>query len=155
MAWTYDPTTLGTTTATERLNSVRLLSGDTDANDPQLLNEEIDFSLTQTGNNVYYSAAWVARAISSKYSRLVDTELSGALSSKYSSLSQQYVKLADTLEYQGKTAGAVIGVKGGGISVSAVKSVRDNTDRIKPSFRRDRFKNPASYSDSDSYDYNS
>lgn len=155
MAWTYDPTTLGTATAAERLNSVRLLSGDTDTFDKQLENEEIEFSLTQTGNNVYYSAAWVARAISSKYSRLVDTELDGVLTSKYSTLAKQYMTLADTLEYQGKTAGAVIGIKAGGISVTAVKAVRDNTDRIEPSFRRDRFKNPASYNESDSYDYNS
>ena len=139
----------------ERLNSVRLLSGDTDTNDQQLQNEEIDFSLTQTGNNVYYSAAWVARAISSKYSRLVDTELDGVLTSKYSTLAKQYTALADNLEYQGKTSGAVIGIKAGGISVTAVKAVRENTDRIKPSFRRDRFKNPASYDNSDSYDYNS
>jgi hypothetical protein len=155
MAWTYDPTTLGTAEADERLNSVRLLSGDTDITDQQLTNEEVNFSLTQTGNNVYASAAWVARAISSKYSRLVDTELSGALSSKYSTLAKQYMTLADSLEFQGKTAGAVIGIKAGGISTTAVKAVRENTDRIKPSFRRDRFKNPASYNDSDSYDYNS
>jgi len=153
MAWTYDPTTLGTTTAAGRLNSVRLLSGDTDTFDKQLENEEIEF--TQTGNNVYYSAAWVARAISSKYSRLVDTELDGVLTSKYSTLAKQYMTLADTLEYQGKTAGAVIGIKAGGISATAVKAVRENTDRIDPSFRRDRFKNPASYNESDSYDYNS
>lgn len=155
MAWTYDPTTLGTTTAAGRLNSVRLLSGDTDTFDKQLENEEIEFSLTQTGNNVYYSAAWVARAISSKYSRLVDTELDGVLTSKYSALAQQYMTLADTLEYQGKTVGAVIGIKAGGISATSVKAVRENTDRIEPSFRRDRFKNPASYNESDSYDYNS
>jgi hypothetical protein len=155
MAWTYDPTTLGTTTAAGRLNSVRLLSGDTDTFDKQLENEEIEFSLTQTGNNVYYSAAWAARAISSKYSRLVDTELDGVLTSKYSTLAKQYMTLADTLEYQGKTAGAVIGIKAGGISVTAVKAVRENTDRIEPSFRRDRFKNPASYNESDSYGYNS
>jgi len=151
MAWTYDPTTLGTVDADERLNSVRLLSGDTDITDQQLQNEEIVFSLTQTGNNVYYSAAWVARAISSKYSRLVDTQLDGVLTSKYSTLAKQYTALADNLEYQGKTSGAVIGIKAGGISVTAVKAVRENTDRIKPSFRRDRFKNPESYDHSDDY----
>tara|TARA_B100000768_G_scaffold164772_1_gene166919 strand:+ start:1257 stop:1718 length:462 start_codon:yes stop_codon:yes gene_type:complete len=151
MAWTYDPTTLGTASADERLNSVRLLSGDTDITDQQLQNEEINFSLTQTGNNVYYSAAWSARAISSKYARLVDTEVDGILSSKYSTLAKQYMTLADTLEYQGKTAGAVIGVRAGGISVTSVKVVRENTDRIDPSFRRDRFKNPESYDHSDDY----
>jgi|TARA_R110001632_G_scaffold61602_5_gene148514 hypothetical protein len=151
MAWTYDPTTLGTVDADERLNSVRLLSGDTDITDQQLTNEEINFSLTQTGNNVYASAAWVARAISSKYSRLVDTEIDGILGSKYSNLAKQYMALAGKLEAQGKTAGAVIGIKAGGISISSVKAVRQNTDRIDPTFRRDRFKNPESYDYSDDY----
>tara|TARA_R100001377_G_scaffold43808_2_gene24871 strand:+ start:13032 stop:13499 length:468 start_codon:yes stop_codon:yes gene_type:complete len=154
MAWTYDPTTLGTSTATERLNSVRLLSGDTDTNDQQLLNEEIVFGLTQTGNNVYYAAAWVARAIGSKYSRLVDTELDGVLSSNYSVLAAQYKDLAGKLEYQGKTAGTVMGVRAGGVKISAIDSVRADTNRPQPSFRRDRFKNPSGYKSPDSYDFN-
>jgi hypothetical protein len=36
MAWSYDETDLGTTTASGRLNSVRLLLGDTDTNDQQV-----------------------------------------------------------------------------------------------------------------------
>jgi len=151
MAWTYDPTTLGTVDADERLNSVRLLAGDTDITDPQLQNEEIEFSLTQTGNNVYASAAWVARAISSKYSRLVDTDLDGILTSKYSTLAKQYMALAGKLDVQGKTAGSVIGIRAGGVSITSVKAVRQDTDRIDPTFRRDRFKNPESYDYSDDY----
>ena len=151
MAWTYDPTTLGTVDADERLNSVRLLSGDTDITDQQLTNEEINFSLTQTGNNVYASAAWVARAISSKYSRLVDTDLDGILTSKYSTLAKQYMALAGKLDVQGKTAGSVIGIRAGGVSITSVKAVRQDTDRIDPTFRRDRFKNPESYDYSDDY----
>jgi hypothetical protein len=151
MAWTYDPTTLGTVDADERLNSVRLLAGDTDITDPQLQNEEIEFSLTQTGNNVYASAAWVARAISSKYSRLVDTDLDGILTSKYSTLAKQYMARAGKLDVQGKTAGSVIGIRAGGVSITSVKAVRQDTDRIDPTFRRDRFKNPESYDYSDDY----
>ena len=151
MAWTYDPTTLGTTTASERLNSVRLLSGDTDTADKQLENEEIVFSLSQTGNNVYYSAAWVARAISSKYARLVDTSVDGVLSSKYSKLSNQYVVLAQSLEFQGKTSGATLGVKAGGITVSTIKTVSANSERNKPSFKRGRFNNPSNDDGSSSY----
>ena len=145
MSWSYDPTNLDTTTASGRLNSVRLLVGDTDTLDQQKQNEEITFALSQNGNNVYYSGAWIARAIASLYSRRVNTELSGALKADYSEMSKQYKTLADTLEYQGKTSGAAIGVIAGGITKSRVEAVRADTNRIEGSFRRDRFKNPPSY----------
>ena len=94
---------------------------------------------------MYYSGAWVARAIASKYSRKVNTELSGALKADYSDLVTHYNSLADNLEYQGKTSGASVGVLAGGITKSTVEAVRQNTNRIEGSFRRDRFKNPPSY----------
>ncbi len=145
MAWSYDPTDLDTTTASGRLNTVRLLVGDTETLDQQVQNEEITFGLSENGNNVYYAGAWIARAIASKYSRKVNTSLDGALKADYSDLAKQYKVLADDLEYQGKTSGAVIGVLAGGITKSGVEAVRANTNRIEGSFRRDRFKNPPSY----------
>lgn len=149
MAWTYDPSNLDTATVGGRLNVVRLLVGDTDTNDQQLDNQEIDFALSQTNNNVYFAAAWAARAIAGKYSRLVDTRLDGALSSDYKDLINQYTKLAENLEYQGKKTSASVGIKAGGISKATVQAVRENTDRIVPTFRRDRFRNPPSYSGDD------
>jgi hypothetical protein len=119
--------------------------GDTDTLDQQAQNEEVIFALSENGNNVYYAASWVARAISSKYSRRVTTQLDGALTANYSDLAKQYKSLADDLEYQGKTSGAVIGVLAGGITKSQIQAVRANTNRIEGSFRRDRFKNPPSY----------
>tara|TARA_R110002126_G_scaffold93333_3_gene221185 strand:+ start:296 stop:751 length:456 start_codon:yes stop_codon:yes gene_type:complete len=145
MSWSYDPTDLNTTTASGRLNSVRLLVGDTDTLDQQKANEEITFALSETGNNVYYAGAWTARAIASKYSRQVNTEISGALKADYSDLAAQYKTLADSLEYQGKTSGASVGVLAGGITKSGIEAVRTDTNRIEGSFRRDRFKNPPSY----------
>lgn len=149
MAWSYDETDLGTTTASGRLNSVRLLLGDTDTNDQQVQNEEITFGLAQTNDNVYFAAAWCARVVAAKYSRQVNTSLDGALSADYTDLAKQYTGLAESLEYQGKKAGAVVGIKAGGISKARVDVVRANTDRIVPSFRRDRFRNPPSYSGED------
>ena len=145
MAWSYDPTDLDTTTASGRLNTVRLLVGDTDTLDQQKENEEITFALAENGNNVYYAGAWTARAIASKYSRQVNTEISGALKADYSDLAAQYKTLADSLEYQGKTSGAAVGVLAGGITKSGIEAVRADTNRIEGSFRRDRFKNPPSY----------
>ena len=145
MAWSYDPSDLDTTTASGRLNTVRLLVGDTDTQDQQVQNEEITFGLSQNSDDVYYTAAWVARTISSQYARRVTTSLDGALKSDYSDLMKHYSSLADSLEYQGKTTGAAVGVLAGGLTKSRVDAVRANTNRIEGSFRRDRFKNPPSY----------
>jgi hypothetical protein len=122
-----------------------LLVGDTDTVDQQVQNEEIIFGLSENGNNIYLSASWVARTISSKYSRQVTTQLDGALSANYSDLAKQYQTLADQLEYQGKTNGAAVGILAGGITKTQIENVRANTNRIEGSFRRDRFKNPPSY----------
>ena len=138
MSWTYDPTDLDTATGTGRLNVVRLLVGDTDTTDPQVQDEEVSFALSENNNNVYYSGSWVSRIIAAKYSRLVSTELNGALRSDYSDLARQYKTLSEDLEYQGKTSGAAVGVLAGGITKSTVGSVRENTNRIEGSFRRDQ-----------------
>ena len=145
MSWSYDPTDLNTDTSSGRLNVVRLLVGDTDTNDQQVQNEEITFALTQTNNNVYFGAGWVARTIASLYSRKVDTTLDGALSADYSDLAGKYTKLAEDLEYQGKKAGAILNVAAGGITKTQIEAARANTNRIEGSFRRDQFKNPPSY----------
>jgi len=145
MAWSYSAADLSNTTSAGRLNTVRLLVGDTDTTDQQVQNEEINFSLAENNDNTYLSASWIARVISSKYARLVTTKLDGALSSDYSDLAKQYQSLADQLEYQGKTNGASVGILAGGITKSGIETVRANTNRIEGSFRRDRFKNPPSY----------
>lgn len=145
MAWSYDPTNLDTSTSAGRINAVRLLIGDTDTNDQQVQNEEITFALAESNNNVYSSAGWTARVIASQYSRRVNTQLDGALSADYSDLAEQYYKLAEDLEYRGKTTGAVLGVSAGGLTISDINAVRANTNRVEGSFRRDRFRNPPGY----------
>jgi len=150
LSFSYDETDLGTDTASGRLNATRLLLGDTDSTDQQVQDEEVTFALSETNNNVYYAAAWLSRTVAGKYSRQVTTELDGQLSVEYSDLAKQYYQLADQLEYQGTKAGARIGVKAGGISKTEIENVRQNTNRVKPSFRRDRFWNPPTY---DGIDY--
>ena len=145
MAWSYDPTDLDTGTTSGRLNSVRLLIGDTDVSDQQVQNEEITFALTESNNNIYSAASWAARTVASKYSRRVNTQLDGALSADYSDLAEQYYKLAEDLEYRGKTNGATLGVAAGGLTISDINAVRSNTNRVEGSFRRDRFRNPPGY----------
>ncbi len=152
MSWSYNENDLGTTSTSSRLNAVRLLVGDTDDSDPQIENEEIVFALIQAGNNIYFAASWTAKSIAAKYSRMVTHDLDGALRADYSHLQQHYFALADSLEYQGKKTGALIGAKAGGISKTTTESVRSDADRVHSAFRMGKFKNPPDYSDDD-YDF--
>ena len=142
MAWSYNVADLNTTTSSGRLNTVRLLVGDTDTTDQLVQNEEVAFALAQVNDNVYYAGSWVCKAIAAKFSRMVTTTLDGALSSNYSDRAKQYQQLSIQIEAQGrKTSGKSLGVFGGGISVVAVEVVRENPDRIKPAFTIDQFEN--------------
>jgi hypothetical protein len=115
MAWTYDDTDLTTATASGRLNSTRLLLGDTDINEPLTKDSEVVFALSESSDNVYKAASWLARSIASKYSREVNVELDGILTVDYSTLAANFTKLADQLEYQAKTNGAKLGIYAGGL----------------------------------------
>lgn len=140
--WSYSASNLNTTTASGRLNSVRLLVGDTDSSDQLAQDEEILFALAQANNNVYFAASWLCRTIAAKFSRMVDTQLDGALSANYSTRSKQYQQLAVQIEAQGKkTSGKSLGVFGGGYSSSAMGVVNQDPDRVKPAFTIDQFDN--------------
>jgi len=140
--WSYSASNLNTTTASGRLNSVRLLVGDTDDADQLAQDEEILFALSQANNNIYYAAAWVCRTVAAKFSRMVDTTLDGALSAKYSTRSKQYQQLAAQVEAQGKkTSGKSLGVFGGGYSSSQMQVANEDPDRVKPAFGINQFDN--------------
>ena len=139
MAWSYDEGNLNTDDTLGRLNAVRLLIGDTDTNDQQVQDEEIVFGLAQANNNVYSAGAWMCRTIAAKYSRNVDSDISGALKESASQLQDHYNSLADNLEYQGSKLGG-LGIAAGGIRVSTVDGIRANTNRVKPEVTKDQFK---------------
>lgn len=142
MAWSYNAADLNTTTASGRLNTVRLLVGDTDSTDQLVQNEEIIFALSQVGNNVYYAGSWVCRVIAAKFSRMVDTQLDGALSANYSDRAKQFQQLSVQIEAQGKkTSGKALGVFAGGISVTQVAVANQDEDRVKPAFSINQFDN--------------
>lgn len=143
MAWTYDETNLVTTTATGRLNVVRLLIGDTDTNDQLIKNEEITFALAQANDNVYFAASWSARTISAQFARRVTTKLDGALSANYSDLAKQYKALSDDLREQGqKYSMTSASLKAGGISNTAIDAAQALTDRPSAAFSKGQFDNP-------------
>ena len=142
MAWSYSASDLNTTTSSGRINTVRLLVGDTDTTDQLVQNEEITFALSQTGDNVYYAAVWICRAIAAKFSRMVTTTLDGALSANYSDRAKQYTQLAIQIEAQGKkTSGKALGISAGGISVAAMDLANATTDRVPPAFGVTQFDN--------------
>ena len=142
MSWSYSASDLTTTTSAGRINTVRLLVGDTDTTDQLVQNEEITFALSQTGDNVYYAAVWICRAIAAKFSRMVTTTLDGALSANYSDRAKQYTQLATQIEAQGKkTSGKALGVSAGGISVAAMDLANATTDRVTPAFGVTQFDN--------------
>ena len=150
MTWSYSEDALGTSTAIERLNTVRLLTGDTDYTDQLIQDEEVTFALTQSGNNVYYAASWVASAIAAKFARKVTTELDGQLRAEYSDLSDQYYKLSGKLRQDGaKYSGTALGIKFGGTEIQEIETVRALTNRVKPSFTRDKFRIDGQYEDYD------
>ena len=149
MTWSYSEDVLNTTTASGKLNTVRLLVGDTDETDQIVQDEEINFALTQS-DNVYYAASWVASVIAAKFARKVSTELDGQLRADYSDLSRQYNKLSGTLRQNGtKYNAGSLGVVFGGTDISGIETVREQTDRVKPSFRRDQFRIDGQYEDYD------
>lgn len=154
MAWTYDNTDLNTTSSSGRLNSVRLLVGDTDSTDEQVQDEEITFALAQVGDNVYYAASWIANVLASKYSRRVTTELDGALRADYSDLANQYRKLASQLRQDAtRFSGTALGVEAGGIRIAEINTARQDETRVQSNFRMDRFDNPQAQTDARLYSY--
>lgn len=145
MAFTYDPDDLDTSTESGRLNVTRFLVGDTDSTDYYLEDGEVTFALSENNDDVYYSAAYCARSISSKLAREVDVELEGVLSETRSTLSSQFLSLANQLELQAKKVGATLGVSAGGINLNKVKNTLLNPTRVPSAFRMGQFDNPTDY----------
>lgn len=145
MAFTYDPSDLDTSTSSGRLNTVRLLVGDTNSADVQTQNEEIQFALSQHSDNVYSAGEFICKIIAAKYSRLVTTQLDGALSSNYSDLAKQYSSLASSIKQMGIDARGGIRFSAGGISISDMTATELNTDRVKPAFKIGQFDNASLY----------
>lgn len=140
--WTYDPSDLDPNTASGRLNIVRFLVGDTDTSNQLVSDEEINFSLSTEGDDVYSSAALVAKSLSAKYASYVDVELDGQLREDYSQLTTQYSNLSDLLTSEGNTKKVNLGISAGGISKAEMRRVENLPDRVKPFFRRDSYKWP-------------
>jgi hypothetical protein len=121
----------------QQIAEVRFLVGDMDN---VLSNREIIFALDQA-TNVYAAAALCARALSARYARQVDTKFE-TIETKYSQLRDSYERLARSLDAQAKKRGGMGMPVAGGIRISDVETVREDTDRVKPFFYDNLFTNP-------------
>tara|TARA_R100001143_G_scaffold57840_1_gene55326 strand:- start:298 stop:693 length:396 start_codon:yes stop_codon:yes gene_type:complete len=130
MTWTYNPASIGTDLA-----KVRLLIGDTDTNDQQMTDEEIQFFID--GEETIYMAAYrCALSLVAKFARMVDKEM-GDLKLLAAQRHRHYLQLAETLKQKN-----VPGLpSAGGIYQSEKDTLNDNTDMVKPFFKRGMMEN--------------
>lgn len=113
MAWTYSGNP-----ATNTKDTVRYLVGDTQSNDPLTTDEEIAWALSQTSDNAYSAAAWVAKAISAYFARLAETTEIAGIKIQYGKRAESYEKKAIDLENRSTTQFTSIIPYAGGISQS-------------------------------------
>ena len=134
--WTYsgDP-------ASSNKDAVRWLIGDTNTNDQLACDEEINYALAETNDDVYLASAMVANSIAGKFARDAESAIDSvrvSLQQRY----QQYSALASKLLNDRKTFGATTsGLLITGKSISEMDSVDEDEDIPNPFFRRDMFRN--------------
>lgn len=132
MTWTYTGNP-----ATNNLDQVRFLIGDTDPNDQQLADGEITWAMT-TAAMPWYAAAACCDLLYAKYARQVQRRFGRAgFQAFYNEKLAQYQALAQTLRARGAAGGAVI--YAGGITESGKETDADDPDMVQPFFSRERF----------------
>jgi len=132
MSWTYLPQQL----ATSSLMQIRRLIGDVLPGDPQLQDEEINWTATRF-STIYGAAAECCRDIAAQFARKVDT-VQGELRTLYSQQTRRYMAMAVDLEQRG-LRGAM--PYAGGISAADKNNVANDSDRVPPDFVRGEWDN--------------
>ena len=137
--WTYNAENLTTADEDGRKNIVRLLTGDTDSNDPQLQDEEILFALSSNKDNPNVAAIFAINAIISKYARLVNIELDEAIREDYSDLIDNYKGLLSGLEKKVRFSNNSIRLYATGLTLTDFEEARSDPNRIKPGIELGRW----------------
>ena len=123
MTWSYDETL-----STDK-DKVRRLTGLTDTNNQRVSDEEISGVLTLTSNDVYETAALIADSLSGAYASRQDLKIDG-FSVGSGNESKKWSDLAARIRRAGSLAQGGLGTPFvGGISLSEMDSVREDTDR--------------------------
>lgn len=141
MEWGYDPNTINDGTEYGKINAVRLLIGDNDPDDKKLQNPEIQFALEQNNDNLYLTASFCCDLLSAKYSSYTDVEFDESIKEEQSQLASGYRLLSQNLKQLATTKSKALYVYGGGVFSGNVTAREDNGSLVKPSFKRDQFKN--------------
>jgi hypothetical protein len=132
---TYNPTDL----ATNLKDRVRFLVGDTDMASPQLQDEEIAWAVIERGN-AYGAGAMCALALVAKYSRLTSISADG-VSQGLDQKARAFALLAKELQRKEVIYRATPTL--GGASISDMKAILGNIDRVPDIFRIGISDNPA------------
>ena len=122
--WTYsgDP-------RTSNKDAIRYLMGDVVSSEPQVMDAEIMFALSQR-TSIYGAAATVCRALASKLSREADT-MDKDLRDAVSQRARAYGRMAADYENQASFRSGAMPYAGG-ISIADRTQQINNTDRVPP-----------------------
>ncbi len=128
--YTYDPTNVP-------IDAVRFTLQDTDEDNVLLWDQEIDYLLSQTNDNIIRASILGARAIMAKFARMADREQAGKYQVYYTDKVGQYQTIIDSLEDQLSSLSGV-DIHYGGIDIDTVDSVRKDDSRVHNLFHTDR-----------------
>jgi hypothetical protein len=137
MAWSYNED------LPRNLDVVRFNVGDTDAEDQLLQDGEIEYLLSDSGDNVLLASARAADRIAAKFARQAAIEL-GDFAEEAQQKAQAYEALADTLRMEsssGSGVGSAPIPRAGGITTDSKDAVEEDTGIVQPRFKRDMFDN--------------
>jgi hypothetical protein len=128
--YTYDPTNVP-------IDAVRFTLQDTDEDNVLLWDQEINYLLSQTNDNIIRASILGARAIMAKFARMADREQAGKYQVYYTDKVGQYQTIIDSLEDQLSSLSGV-DIHYGGIDIDTVDSVRKDDSRVHNLFHTDR-----------------
>ena len=136
MTWSYD---VNLSTGKDQC---RFLTGDTDTNDQIFADEEIAWTISENGSNVYLASSALCEAAASKYARLVSLELEEDVAADLDQISKMYKEMAK--DFRTKAGWKGLGGSSafaGGISISNKDSYEGDSDRVAPMFTKDMHNN--------------
>lgn len=131
MTWSYIAPSLAGSTDRDK---VRFLIGDTVKCEPLVMDEEIDFALSEF-SDTRLAAAMVLRAMAAKCTREVSITVGDVSVTNVSSKASGYLKLAAEFDPNGWTIGTVLALPSfGGLSLSEKTDLDSDSDAVQPEF---------------------
>jgi len=126
------------------LDLVRFLSGDSDIDEEYASDAEVNYCISSSGS-ANGAAVMVCDHIAAKFAREVDIKVGadGEFQIKMSQLSKQFTDRANELRKRSALSASPWAAS---ISISEKEDQEDRTDRVKPAFARDQFKDDGSAS---------